>query len=297
MAPFAAPPGIEFRSSRLSTPTEFLGDVVRLVIWLVLLTIVFVPLERLFALRPSTLRRAEIGNDLAYYFLNSLVPAAIIAVPLALLTAVLQRIVPAGYTEFIHGLPVWASIPLGLVVADIGSYWGHRLSHEIPFLWRFHAVHHSAEHIDFMVNTRAHPIDMVVTRLAGLVPVYLLGLGATDAGGSMLPVYITLIGTVAGFFVHANVRWRFGPLEWLVATPAFHHWHHTRRDHIDRNYAATLPVIDRLFGTYYLPREWPAEYGTDTVVGTTLGRQLLTPFGPATAAGTAASAPPPSAGH
>lgn len=269
----------------------------RLCIWLVLLTVLFVPLERLFALRPSKLRRAQIGNDLAYYFISSLVPAALMALPLALLAGLLQRVVPPGYYAAVQALPVWVAIPLGLVVADIGSYWGHRLSHETPWLWRFHAVHHSAEHIDFMVNTRAHPVDMVVTRMAGLVPLYLLGLGSSNAAGSMLPVYITIIATIAGFFVHANVRWRFGPLEWLVATPAFHHWHHTRRDHVDRNYAATLPVIDRIFGTYYLPREWPAEYGTDTDVGASVPAQLLRPFGRARPAGTAPSAPRPSAGR
>jgi len=274
----------------------FAVDVARLCIWLVLLTAIFVPLERLFALSAAKFRRAQIGNDLGYYFLNSLLPAALMSVPLAALATLLQRVVPAGYYDAVHALPLWISIPAGLIVADVGSYWGHRLSHENAFLWRFHAVHHSAEHIDYMVNTRAHPVDMVFTRLSGLVPLYILGLGSAGAAGSMVPVIITLIGTVAGFFVHANVRWRFGPLEWLVSTPAFHHWHHTRRDHVDRNYAATLPVIDRIFGTYYLPREWPAEYGTDTAVGSHFGAQLLRPFSRRdTAPETATSAPRPSA--
>ncbi len=260
-----------------------LVDIFRLCIWLVLLTAIFVPLERLFALRPSRLFRAEIGNDLGYYFLNSLVPAALIAVPMAALATLLQRLLPPGFHATVHALPLWATIPAGLIIADIGSYWGHRISHASPFLWRFHAVHHSAEQLDFLVNTRAHPVDMVITRMSGLVPLYILGLGSAGPAGNMLPVVITLIGTFAGFFVHANVRWRFGPLELLVATPAFHHWHHSRTDHIDHNFAATFPWIDRLFGTLYLPAKFPDDYGVQAPLPRTITGQLLSPLVPAPA--------------
>ncbi|TRW15350.1 sterol desaturase family protein [Glacieibacterium frigidum] len=253
-------------------------QVMKLSVWLALLTAIFVPLERWFALKASPWRRAEIGNDLAYYFINNIVPAMLLALPLAALATLLQHVVPAGFYEGVRALPLWVSIPLGLVVADIGAYWGHRLSHEIPWLWRFHAVHHSAEHIDFMVNSRAHPIDMVVTRLFGLVPLYMLGLGSAGAAGSILPAVIAIIGTLAAFFVHANVRWRLGPIEQLVATPAFHHWHHTRTDHINRNYAATFPWIDRLFGSFYLPAHWPDAYGIPEPLSPTLSGQLLAPF-------------------
>ncbi len=259
-------------------------DVARLCLWLVILTAVFVPLERLFARAPGPVFRREIGIDLGYYFLNSLVPAALIALPMAVLATLVQRAMPAGFHDAVHALPLWLSIPAGLVVADIGSYWGHRLMHASPRLWRFHAVHHSAEHMDFLVNTRAHPIDMVVTRLSGLVPLYVLGLGSAGAAGSLLPVVITLIGTFAGFFIHANLRWRFGPMEALVATPAFHHWHHSRIDHIDHNFAATFPWIDRLFGTLYLPGHFPDDYGVSEPQPTSLAGQLVAPFAPVTSA-------------
>lgn len=264
-----------------SLPPEivrFVVDVLRLCLWLMLLIALFVPLERLFAQRPSKFLRPQIGNDLAYYFLSSLLPAALMSVPLAVLATVVQKVLPAGFHDSVHGLPLWLTISAGLIVADIGSYWGHRLSHEIRFLWRFHAIHHSAEHIDFLVNGRAHPIDMVVTRMSGLLPLYILGLGSAGPAGSMLPIAITLIGTFMGFFLHANVRLRFGPLEWLVATPAFHHWHHSRTDHIDHNYAATFPWIDRMFGTLYLPAHFPADYGIQTPMPATLIGQLLSPM-------------------
>ena len=256
----------------------FAMQVLRLAVWLALLTAIFVPLERWFALRASPWRRAEFGNDLAYYFINNLVPTMLLALPLAALASLLHLVVPDSFYATVKALPLWLTIPLGLVVADIGAYWGHRLSHEIPWLWRFHAVHHSAEHIDYLVNSRAHPIDMVVTRLFGLVPLYMLGLGSAGAAGSVLPVIIAVIGTLSAFFVHANVRWRLGPIEALVATPAFHHWHHTRTDHINRNYAATFPWLDRLFGSHYLPAHWPDAYGVPEALSPTLSGQLLAPF-------------------
>lgn len=264
-----------------SLPLQIAGfavEVFRLCIWLVLLVAIFVPLERLFAQRPSKFLRPQIGNDLAYYFLSSLVPAALMSVPLAVLAALVQKVLPSDFHDSVHRLPLWLGISAGLIIADIGSYWGHRLSHEIRFLWRFHAIHHSAEHIDFLVNGRAHPIDMVVMRMSGLVPLYILGLGGAGPAGSLLPIAITVIGTFLGFFLHANVRWRFGPLEWLVALPAFHHWHHSRTDHIDHNYAATFPWIDWMFGTLYLPGHFPADYGIQTPMPTTLVGQLLSPI-------------------
>ncbi|HVU89549.1 MAG TPA: sterol desaturase family protein [Pirellulales bacterium] len=104
--------------------------------------------------------------------------------------------------------------------------------------------------------------------------------------GTVLPVVVTLIGTVWGFFIHANLRWRFGPLEYLVATPAFHHWHHTRSKPINRNYSAVMPWLDRLFGTYYLPdNQWPTEYGIKAKLPESLVGQLIYPL----------VAPPPTA--
>lgn len=99
-----------------------------------------------------------------------------------------------------------------------------------------------------------------------------------------MPALVIVAGTAWGFFIHANLRWRFGWLESLVATPAFHHWHHTRDGQINQNYAAMLPWLDRVFGTFYLPPgQWPAHYETDTPVGATLGEQLLHPLLPAAA--------------
>ena len=144
------------------------------------------------------------------------------------------------------------------------------------------AIHHSAEDVDFLVNTRAHPIDMVFGRFCALVPMYVLGLtGPIGPSGSLIAVVVTLYGTLWGFFIHANLQLRFGPLEWLVTTPAFHHWHHTRTGPIDRNFSSNLPWIDWVFGTAYLPRHaWPESYGISSKMPDDLIDQLAYPFLP-----------------
>ncbi|MGI4953657.1 MAG: sterol desaturase family protein [Janthinobacterium lividum] len=241
-------------------------DVLRLGLWLVLLAAIFVPLERLFALHPSKVFRKAVWADLGYYFLSSLLPGIILSIPLAFLAATAQRLMPEGVYTAVATAPLWVRVPAALVIGEIGAYWGHRWTHEVPFLWRFHEVHHEAEHMDWLVNTRAHPVDMVFTRLCTLAPLYIFGLGGpAGSGGSLVPALMIIIGVVWGFFIHANVRWRFGRAEIVIATPAFHHWHHTMSGAINRNYAPMFPVLDKLFGTLHLPHDqWPEEYGVLT---------------------------------
>ena len=259
---------------------SFLIDVFRLCLWLVILTVIFVPLERLFAQKREKILRKDIGADLAYYFVNSLLPAVLMSVPLGLAAWAVHRLVPAGFLATVGGQPFWTRMIAALVVAETGYYWGHRMMHQVPALWRFHSVHHSATHIDFLVNTRAHPIDMVFGRLCGTIPLYVVGLAVpAGAAAGTLPVLITLAGTVWGFFIHANVNWRLGPLEWLITSPAFHHWHHTLSEPIDHNYASTLPWLDFIFGTFHLPkRQWPSDYGIKETMPHALSAQLVEPL-------------------
>ena len=257
----------------------FTAEVFHLAVWLVLLVAIFVPLERLFELHPVKILRHQVGVDLAWYFINSLLPAAIIAVPLALLAQTLHGLNPGGFYSMVAGWHLWIRLPLMFLVNDLGVYWYHRTSHKVPFLWQFHAIHHSAEELDWLVNTRAHPVDMVFTRLAGLAPVYLLGL-AQSAGGHLDKgvALLMILGTIWSFFIHANIKLRLGPLEWLVSTPAFHHWHHTNDEHRDRNFAAIFPLYDRIFGTSWLPKHWPPVYGIDAKVPPTMVGQLINPL-------------------
>jgi sterol desaturase/sphingolipid hydroxylase (fatty acid hydroxylase superfamily) len=240
---------------------HFLVDSLRLGLWLAILSVIFIPLEYFFSVNKKKISLQAHLINIGFYFFNSLVPAMLIAGPLSLISLSAQQFMPTLVLAHLAQLPLLVKMLLALVISEIGFYWGHRLSHRLPLLWKFHSVHHGAEHLYFLVNSRAHPVDMIVTRLCGLIPLYVLGLAGPNAGGSTLPLFVIFFGTGWGFFIHANLRWRLGPLEWLIATPAFHHWHHTRTDHIDHNFASMMPFLDRIFGTLYLPRHWPAEYG------------------------------------
>ena len=259
------------------------ADIIRLSVWLLLLMVVFLPLERLFDLHPQKVFRKSFATDLAYYFLNSLLPKTLLVLPMSIIAWGLHKVIPGGLQSIAAGLPMWARLIAALVVGEFGFYWGHRWTHEIPLLWRFHAIHHSAEEIDWLVNTHAHPIDIVFTRLCGFVPMYAFGLARPTMGQKVdvVPLLIMLIGTMWGFFIHANLRWRLGWIGWLVSTPAFHHWHHTNDKHVNKNYASMLPFMDKLFGTCYMPKkQWPPKYGTDTPVAEGFAAQLVQPFVP-----------------
>lgn len=254
--------------------------IARIVVWLVLLTVIFVPLEKLFSVQSSKIFRKQFGVDLIWYAINSVLPALIIAVPIGILTQIFAKIIPHGYYAMVEALPFWLKLVLSLLLSDIGSYWGHRASHTFPWLWRFHEVHHSAEHMDWLVNTRAHPLDVAFTRLCGFALVLLFGLTNLSKGGtqaSILPL-ITVFGIFWTFFIHSNIRWRFGFLEWVISTPAFHHWHHTRDEARDKNFAALFPVVDLIFKTSWLPKRWPTAYGVNRPFPSNFLTQLLDPI-------------------
>ena len=253
---------------------------VRIFIWLMLLAIVFLPLEHIFALNRRKLLCNSLAGDIGFYFISGLVPSLLLTPLLALVALGAHRIVPWHLQVAVASLPLWARAAAALLVGEIGFYWGHRWSHQIPLLWRFHAIHHNPRHLYFLISARAHPLDNVFTRLCGLVPIYILGIATplTPSGG-LISALLVLAMTMWGFLIHANLRLRLGPLEWLIATPAFHHWHHNLAEPRDRNFASMLPVIDRIFGTHHLPRKgWPAAYGIDGELPPSLGGQLVHPF-------------------
>ena len=258
-------------------------DAVKFTNGLLLLVVLFVPLERLFALRPQRALRQAWGTDIAYYFITSLLPSKLIIATVALLLWLMHGFAPQGLFPGLAELPTAARFAVALLVAQLGFYWGHRAMHANRWLWRFHAVHHSAPALDWLVNTRAHPVDLVFTRLCGYLPLYLLGLAQpTRETLDWVPLLITLLASTWGYVLHANLRW---PLAWLakiVATPRFHHWHHAHQgtggtQH--SNYAATLPLMDLIFGTYRQDSgAWPECYGTDEPVPAALLDQLMSPF-------------------
>jgi sterol desaturase/sphingolipid hydroxylase (fatty acid hydroxylase superfamily) len=260
---------------------SFTADVLRLSAWLVLLLIVFVPLERIFGNRSQKVFRQSLGADVFYYFLNGILPKVLMIIPLSLLSAGVHHLYPIAFYSSVAALPLWLRLAGALVVNEIGGYWGHRWSHEIPLLWRFHVIHHSAEEMDWLVTTKSHPVDMFFTHFCALLPLYVTGLAQPLANrADFSPMAVTAITMYWAYFIHANLNWRFGFLELLISTPGFHHWHHTNDgpDALNKNFAATFPWMDKCFGTLHLPKDWPRKYGSDTQVAPDLTGQLLDPL-------------------
>jgi sterol desaturase/sphingolipid hydroxylase (fatty acid hydroxylase superfamily) len=262
--------------------TSFELSVARLAVWFVVLVLIFSPLEFLFARRRQKFFHKGLAQDLGYYVINGLLTGLLLAVPLSFVASVAHAIVPYRIQVATADWTVWQRILAGLVIGEIGFYWAHRWMHVVPFLWRFHSIHHSAEHVYFLVSARAHPFDEIFIRVCGMIPVYLLGVASPlTRNGSAVTALIVIIARMWGFFVHSNVRWRLGPLEWLISTPGFHHWHHTLGGLRDRNYASVLPWVDIIFGTYHAPwKESPAAYGIETKLPASLAHQLVYPFLP-----------------
>jgi sterol desaturase/sphingolipid hydroxylase (fatty acid hydroxylase superfamily) len=243
---------------------------------LMLYAAVFIPLERLFALRPEQpVFRADWPVDLVYFFVNSLlIEILTIATLLPALVLFTWARVPA-VAGAIGALPLLVQVPLVVLVADFTQYWVHRVFHAVPALWRFHAIHHSAERMDWLAGSRLHLVDVVVTRGLSYVPIFVLGFS-----NAALYVYVFLVAAQATF-IHANVRWPLRPIRRIVATPAFHHWHHSADvEAVDKNFAVHTPLWDWLFGTFHLPDRWPASYGLSggRPVPSGFLRQLLHPF-------------------
>jgi lathosterol oxidase len=241
---------------------------------LVLYSALFVPLERLWPLRPEQPTfRAEWWTDLAWFLSSALLIQLTAFLVLAPAEAVSFAAVPA-VQEIVRDVPVPLQFAAVVVVSDLVQYWVHRACHRVPLLWRFHAIHHSAVSMDWLAGSRLHTVDAVLTRALVYVPLFLLGFSPVAIGA-----YLVFVAAQATF-VHGNVAWRLRWLEpWLV-TPRFHHWHHAQSP-ADKNFAVHLPWLDRWFGTMHLPtEEWPERYGLAGGVPGPRGfwRQLAAPF-------------------
>ena len=243
---------------------------------LIVYSIVFIPLERWFARLPQQgVFRPSWRTDLTYFFVSALLVQVTTILTLKPAMVLFDWAVTPGVQHTIRALPGIVQFVLLIVVADFTQYWVHRAFHAVPALWRFHAIHHSADHMDWLAGSRLHLVDVAVTRGLTYVPIYLLGF----ADGPLF-AYLVVVSAQATF-IHANVRFAFGMVRYLVATPQFHHWHHAaEREAVDKNFAVHLPLIDYIFGTAHLPDRWPAAYGISGGDQPPAGylRQLLWPF-------------------
>ena len=244
-----------------------------LVIALIVLAIVFSILERFaWSVPRKSLLRRERTVDLLWWFFTPIISrtASSIAIFIAIALIAGMGRSPAWF----ESQPKLVQILELLIVADFLGYFAHRLFHGRR-LWKFHAIHHSAEDLDWLSATRVHPINEIGNRVLQVVPLYLLGFRG-EALAALVPIL-----TFWALMVHANLRWDFGPLRYVIASPTFHRWHHTSQEEgLDRNFAGLFPWIDAIFGTLYMPAgQQPERFGvTGDPVPTGLWGQLVYPF-------------------
>lgn len=246
----------------------------------VALPIFCVACERLW---PSVTGKAVIrrgfASDVVWYFVQTYVSRAIAPwtvyfVLLALLPTAQTR-TEAYFAGFgpIAQLSLWWQVPIVFVVADFLSYWQHRLFHWRA-LWPIHAVHHSSEDLDWLSSTRFHPLNEIGAQLVYATPLLLLGFSPI--------AFLVQVPFTASYavFLHANVRWSFGPFRYVVASPLFHRWHHTASPEArERNFSGFLPVWDVLFGTFHMPvGSGPDSFGVDEPVPDGFLKQLAYPL-------------------
>ncbi|MBC7996233.1 MAG: sterol desaturase family protein, partial [Rhizobacter sp.] len=239
-------------------------------------TVIFIFIEKLFALRKEQpVFRAEWQTDFHHFIVNHMVVGFILLATNLLVHQLFGWAANDGIRGWVAGLNFWVAVFLIVLVADLVQYWTHRAYHEVPLLWRLHAVHHSVKSMDWLAGSRQHILELLITRTLVLAPIYVLGFSK-----QVIDAYIVIVGFQA-VFNHANVSVRLGPLRYLIVTPNFHHWHHSQdNEAIDKNYAAHFAFLDYLFGTAVKSdRAWPGQYGVvGDYVPNGFWKQLKFPF-------------------
>jgi sterol desaturase/sphingolipid hydroxylase (fatty acid hydroxylase superfamily) len=233
------------------------------------------------ATQPLILRKGLL-LDAAYWFatpiLTRCVTGAILAVVLFAAAYFIgfnnipKDFLVKGFGPVSHQ-PLWLQCFEILLVSDFVDYWTHRTLHTSS-LWRIHAIHHSPEEMNWISSSRVHPLNDLITRTCQLLPILALGFSAA--------AIISVVPLVAFYvmFLHANLKWDFGPFRWILVSPAYHRWHHASDlEGIDKNFAGIFPIWDVLFKTAYFPRVLPKRYGLKgRQIPENLATHLLFPF-------------------
>ena len=260
------------------------ATLIKLVPTTLVLGLVFAALTHLFACNPGKpwWRKREIVTDLCYWFLIPLVARyfriGMLTLGAALLFNIHDGQALVDFYDNGHGplaaLPMWVQIIIFMVVSDVMLYWIHRWFHG-GTMWKYHAIHHSSEEIDWISAARFHPVNLFL----GAVGVDVLMLLAGISPNVM--VWVGPFITAHSGFVHANLNWSLGPFKYVLAGPVFHRWHHTAADRGgSMNFAGTFPIWDVLFGTFYMPKNvLPDAYGVDDKsLPESFQGQMLYPF-------------------
>jgi sterol desaturase/sphingolipid hydroxylase (fatty acid hydroxylase superfamily) len=256
----------------------FLWSLLNAAAALAALAVVFGLLERAYPAHPGQrLLRPEWLTDLAFflgqYLVWSFLAISVLGSVQGALELRLQAGPVAGLRAAVAAQPLWLRAIQVVLLSDLCIYWGHRLQHHSAFLWRFHAVHHSAEHLDWLAAHREHPLDGLYTQTLVNLPAFLLGFPVDTLAG------LAAFRGMWAIFIHSNVRMPLGPLAILLGAPQLHHWHHAR-ERFAGNYANLSPLMDLLFGTYSCPTSEPATLGLSEPFPRSYLGQLLWPLLP-----------------
>lgn len=223
--------------------------------------VIFIPIERLLKRVDQPIFRFEWREDLFYLLVSSLLVQSLTYLSLVPSNTILESVELGGIRAAVASQPIVIQFLEIMFLTDLVQYWLHRAFHQFSFLWKFHAVHHSAEAMDWLAGSRMHLMEIVCLRGCTVIPMYVLGFSNAALYSYIFAVY--LFSTL----VHANIRTELPWLSGWLVTPRFHHWHHgIEQEAIDVNFAVHFPLFDRLFGTYHLPQDgrWPSAYGVAT---------------------------------
>jgi sterol desaturase/sphingolipid hydroxylase (fatty acid hydroxylase superfamily) len=232
--------------------TESFGEaVIGFAVVMGLLALVFWQLEKRWPEDRENVREpGSRRTDLAYWAMHSLLDRSVFGIGALLVLVVIVALRIPRLDTLIGAQPIGLQFLEGLVVADFTAYWIHRAQHQVPRLWRLHAVHHSSTRVDWLAGARSHPLEGAIARTLLIAPLFLAG---------FQPVVYALLGPVLGLYgvlLHANVDWDWGRWRWWLVSPRYHRWHHSAEpEAVDRNFAVIVPRMDRLFGTAYFPED------------------------------------------
>lgn len=217
----------------------------------------------------------QIGADIAHTLLSKgTVQTLIVFSSVIGLAAYVTPVSETGHGIWPREWPLWTQIILGVYLSEFGLYWAHRLAHEWPPLWRFHAVHHSVVRL-WVVNTgRFHFVDSLKSIIPGML--ILIPLGAPME----VLTWLSAITAYIGILTHCNIEMRFGPLSWFFNTPELHRWHHSRDlSEGNKNYGENIMLWDILFRTWINPnRRPPANIGISEDMPVRFLDQVAWPF-------------------
>ena len=212
--------------------------------------------------------------DLAYFGVNHLLIGVFLVVSTHFAHDFFAWAISPSLQAHVVALPAIVRFVLVILAADAVEYISHRAYHEVPWLWRIHAVHHSPEHMDWLSGSRLHFFEPLATRALVLVPIVLLGFPQDT-----IFAYLIFI-SVQSVLIHSNIKMDVGWLRYVIVTPQFHHWHHASdAEAIDKNYGAHTPLFDMLGKTWHLPKDrWPVNYGTVKPIPGGMFGQFMHPF-------------------